>query len=56
MAALGLAANELLFFGDRLEPQGNDYPISAMGIDCIEVHGAEDTIAKVAKAFGGLVG
>ncbi|TPG31869.1 HAD-IIB family hydrolase [Mycolicibacterium hodleri] len=55
MAALGLTMGEILFFGDRLDPQGNDYPIRAMGIDCIEVHGAEDTIAKVAKVFGGLV-
>jgi phosphomannomutase len=52
MLALRLTEREILFFGDRLDPEGNDYPIKAMGIDCIEVHGASDTISKVTKAFG----
>ena len=51
MLALRLTEREILFFGDRLDPEGNDYPIKAMGIDCIEVHGASDTISKVATAF-----
>ena len=55
MLALRLTEREILFFGDRLDPEGNDYPIKAMGIDCIEVHGAGDTISKVAKAFGDLL-
>jgi HAD superfamily hydrolase (TIGR01484 family) len=52
MLALRLTEREILFFGDRLDPDGNDYPIKAIGIDCIEVHGWEDTIAKVTKALG----
>jgi phosphomannomutase len=55
MLALRLTERDNLFFGDRLEPGGNDYPIKAMGIDCIEVHGCEDTISKVTKAFGDLL-
>jgi phosphomannomutase len=52
MLALHLTEREILFFGDRLDPGGNDYPIKAMGIDCIAVHGWEDTIAKVTNALG----
>jgi hydroxymethylpyrimidine pyrophosphatase-like HAD family hydrolase len=55
MSALGLTEREILFFGDRLEPGGNDYPIKAMGIDCIEVRGGNGTISKVTKAFGDLL-
>lgn len=51
MTALDVTEREILFFGDRLDPHGNDYPVRAMGIDCVEVRGGEDTIAKVAKAF-----
>jgi phosphomannomutase len=52
MLALRLTEREILFFGDRLDPGGNDYPIKAMGIDCIEVHSWEDTISKVTNALG----
>jgi len=52
MAALHLTKREILFFGDRLQPGGNDYPVKAMGIDSVEVYGWEDTLAKVADAFG----
>ena len=31
MLALRLTEREILFFGDRLDPDGNDYPIKAMG-------------------------
>lgn len=55
MLALCVTESGILFFGDRLEPGGNDYPIKAMGIDCIEVHGWEDTISKVTKALGDLL-
>ena len=52
MLALRLTERDILFFGDRLDPDGNDYPIKAMGIDCIAVHGASDTISKGTRAFG----
>lgn len=53
MAALHLTERDILFFGDRLSPGGNDYPVKAMGIEAIAVDGGEDTISKVTKAFGG---
>ncbi len=56
MSALRLTEREILFFGDRLDPEGNDYPIKAMGIDCIEVHDPSDTISEVTNSFGDLVG
>jgi phosphomannomutase len=52
MTALHVTESEMLFFGDRLDLGGNDYPVKAMGIDSIAVDGWEDTNAKVAKAFG----
>ena len=43
MAQLGLAAEEILFVGDRLEPGGNDYPVRAVGVRCVEVTRWQDT-------------
>jgi phosphomannomutase len=43
MDQLGLAADEILFVGDRLEPGGNDYPVRAVGVRCVEVTGWQDT-------------
>jgi len=40
---LGLEKADILFFGDKLEEGGNDYPVKAMGIDSIAVDGWEDT-------------
>lgn len=49
MAARGLAKADLLFIGDRLEEGGNDYPVKALGIECIAVNGYQDTPAVVEK-------
>jgi phosphomannomutase len=43
MDQLGLAADEILFVGDRLEPGGNDYPVRAVGVRCVEVTCWQDT-------------
>jgi len=40
---LGVAKEELIFVGDRLEEGGNDYPVKAMGVDCLQVSGWQDT-------------
>jgi phosphomannomutase len=37
MDELKISAEEILFIGDRLEEGGNDYPVKAMGIDCVQV-------------------
>lgn len=39
----GWTKDEVLFFGDKLEEGGNDYPVKAMGIDSIAVDGWEGT-------------
>ncbi|QKJ18769.1 HAD-IIB family hydrolase [Microbacterium hominis] len=41
----GIALDEMLFVGDRLDPDGNDYPVLAMGVACHAVEGWEDTAA-----------
>lgn len=39
----GYKKEDILFIGDKLEEGGNDYPVKAFGIDCIEVEKWEDT-------------
>lgn len=41
----GISLDEMLFIGDRLDPDGNDYPVKAMGVTCHAVTGWEDTAA-----------
>ncbi|GAA1995142.1 HAD-IIB family hydrolase [Microbacterium pumilum] len=39
----GIPLSDMLFVGDRLDPEGNDYPVLAMGVACQAVEGWEDT-------------
>lgn len=39
----GIALDDMLFVGDRLDPDGNDYPVKALGVPCHAVTGWEDT-------------
>lgn len=39
----GISLDAMLFVGDRLDPDGNDYPVKAMGVACVEVEGWEQT-------------
>lgn len=41
--AFGLDLADLLFVGDRLDEGGNDYPVKAMGVECVAVHDWHDT-------------
>ena len=43
MQVLEIGKDDILFVGDKLNEGGNDYPVKAMGVDCIEVDGWEDT-------------
>lgn len=52
MDELTLSTDEVLFFGDKLQEGGNDYPVKALGIDSIEVEKWEDT----AFALEGILG
>lgn len=50
--AIDISKDEILFFGDKLNEGGNDYPVKAMGIDSIAVDGWETT----AYALDGVLG
>ena len=43
MEATGFSREEILFFGDKLEEGGNDFPVKEMGIECIAVERWQDT-------------
>ncbi|MFV0433125.1 MAG: HAD-IIB family hydrolase [Leucobacter sp.] len=42
-AHTGIPLAEMLFVGDRLDPDGNDFPVKALGVPCRAVEGWEDT-------------
>jgi HAD superfamily hydrolase (TIGR01484 family) len=44
MEHIKIKRKDILFFGDKLEEGGNDYPVKAMGIDCITVKHQDDTV------------
>jgi phosphomannomutase len=39
----GIALDDMLFVGDRLDPDGNDYPVKALGVPTTAVSGWEQT-------------
>jgi len=41
---LSITKRDILFFGDKLQPGGNDFPVKEMGIDCLEVSNWHDTV------------
>ena len=43
MEEMKICKEEILYVGDKIQEGGNDYPVKAMGIDCIEVNRWEDT-------------
>lgn len=44
----GIALGDMLFFGDRLDPDGNDRPVLEMGeVACVAVMGWEDTADRL---------
>lgn len=45
---LNISKDDILFFGDKLQEGGNDYPVKAMGIESLEVHEHADTEARLA--------
>ena len=48
----GIALEEMLFVGDRLDPEGNDYPVKALGVLCQAVGGWQDTVTYVTSLAG----
>ena len=49
----GIPLDEMLFVGDRLDPDGNDYPVKAMGVRCHAVTGWEDTVGFLTRLLAG---
>ena len=45
----GIALDDMLFVGDRLDEAGNDYPVLAMGVECHAVEGWPDTAEFLEK-------
>ncbi|WP_243224544.1 HAD-IIB family hydrolase [Microbacterium sp. CIAB417] len=43
----GIPLADMLFYGDRLDVGGNDYPVLALGVRSIAVEGWEDTADKL---------
>ena len=44
---LDISKDEILFMGDKLQEGGNDYPVKAFGIDCLDVDRWEDTVNRL---------
>lgn len=44
---LEVSKDEILFIGDRLQEGGNDYPVKAMGVDCLHIATWQETAAAV---------
>ncbi|WEK60588.1 MAG: HAD-IIB family hydrolase [Candidatus Microbacterium colombiense] len=43
----GIPLTSMLFYGDRLDEGGNDYPVLAIGVPSVAVDGWEDTADKL---------
>jgi phosphomannomutase len=43
----GVGFEDTLFVGDRLDPDGNDYPVKALGVPTVAVEGWEDTVEVI---------
>lgn len=46
-AQLDAAVHELLFVGDRLDREGNDHPVLALGVPCVAVARWQDTLTVI---------
>jgi len=47
MELLEVGKDEILFYGDRLQEGGNDYPVKQLGIESIEVRDWEETASRL---------
>lgn len=50
----GIPFDEMLFVGDRLDPDGNDYPVKAIGVPTEAVEGWEQTVEVIARVVAEL--
>ena len=49
---LDLTKKDVIFVGDRLSKGGNDYPVKAMGVDCLAVTRWQDTALVIQTILG----
>jgi phosphomannomutase len=49
---LDLTKKDVIFVGDRLSKGGNDYPVKAMGVDCLAVTRWQDTALVIQTMLG----
>ena len=42
---------DMLFVGDRLDPEGNDRPVLDLGVPCRAVTGWEDTVGVIREVL-----
>jgi HAD superfamily hydrolase (TIGR01484 family) len=54
MEQLNVSTHEIVFVGDRLQEGGNDYPVKALGIHCVEVSRWQDTADYIECFLQGL--
>ncbi|HWB38939.1 MAG TPA: HAD-IIB family hydrolase [Candidatus Saccharimonadales bacterium] len=47
MEVLEISKEDILFIGDRLQEGGNDYPVKAFGIDCLEISQWQETALAI---------
>ncbi len=52
MEQLGVNKEDILFFGDMVQPGGNDYPVVQMGVDTIAVKKWQDTLFALRGILG----
>jgi hypothetical protein len=50
----GISLDDMLFIGDRLDVDGNDYPVKALGVETVAVPGWEETADVVEKLIAEL--
>jgi phosphomannomutase len=53
MENLDVKIDDILFIGDRLDEGGNDYPVKALGIECLAVEGWPQTADLVERLLDG---
>lgn len=52
----GISLEDMHFVGDRLDPDGNDYPVVALGVPCTCVADWEDTVTVIERMLHGRTG
>lgn len=48
----GIPLDRMLFVGDRLDPDGNDYPVKALGVRCVATSGPTETADVIRRVLG----